>query len=213
MLDPGTDTFPTYVEAASADGSNVYITTHAQLVPQDIDGLRDLYDVRVEGGIPVPAGPSECSGEGCQGSAGGGLSTSRRASETAAAGGNVAPGNGGGAGTGVGGGGVKGFTKRVVKGTSVALTIMAPSAGKITASGSGLKSKSMAVTKAGTYKLKIVLTAEGDQAAQATPQAQEGRDPEGQDGLRAGDRPRLGRQLHGDVQVAERHVGALPGEV
>ena len=159
MLDPGTDTFPTYVEAVSADGSNVYITTHAQLVPQDIDGLRDLYDVRVEGGIPVPAGPSECSGEGCQGSAGGGLSTSRRASETAAAGGNVAPGTGGGgAGTGVGGGGVKGFTKRVVKGTSVALTIMAPSAGKITASGSGLKSKSMAVTKAGTYKLKIVLT-------------------------------------------------------
>jgi len=159
ILDSGTDPFPTYVEAASADGSNVYITTHAQLAPQDIDGLRDVYDVRVEGGIPLPAGPSECSGEACQGPAGGGLSTSRRASETAAAGGNVAPGTGGGPGAGVGGGSVKGFTKRVVRGTSVALTVMAPSAGKITASGSGLKSKSVTVAKAATYKLKIVLTA------------------------------------------------------
>jgi hypothetical protein len=159
ILDSGTDTFPTYVEAASADGSHAYITTHEALVPQDIDGLRDLYDVRVDGGIPAPPGALECSGEECQGPAGGGLAGTGHASENSIAG-NLPPGTvvitpptGGTLG------GVKGFTKRMVKGSSVMVTVVAPSAGRVSASGKGLKTAKMSVSKAGSFKLKVALTA------------------------------------------------------
>jgi DNA-binding beta-propeller fold protein YncE len=51
---------------ASADGRDVFIGTLASLVPQDY-GLRDIYDVRVEGGFPPPAAPAiECEGVACQ---------------------------------------------------------------------------------------------------------------------------------------------------
>lgn len=55
-----------YFLGASADGSNVFFGTHAQLVPQDTDLLSDIYDARVDGGF-VPVTPSLCTGTGCQG--------------------------------------------------------------------------------------------------------------------------------------------------
>jgi hypothetical protein len=60
--DPGN----AYFLGASADGSNVFFGTHAQLVPQDADFLSDVYDARVDGGF-VPVTPSLCTGTGCQG--------------------------------------------------------------------------------------------------------------------------------------------------
>ena len=63
LLSSGTDPFPSYFQGASADAQNVYITTHAALVPQDQDGLNDIYDVRVDGGIPAPAPAPSCSAE------------------------------------------------------------------------------------------------------------------------------------------------------
>jgi len=50
-------------------GRDIFFTTTAGLVPQDVDGVRDIYDARIGGGFPptsasVPAG---CSGESCQG--------------------------------------------------------------------------------------------------------------------------------------------------
>jgi hypothetical protein len=52
---------------ASADGSNVFITTVQPLVPTDTDELSDLYDVRVDGGLAdqhmTPASP--CTGDAC----------------------------------------------------------------------------------------------------------------------------------------------------
>lgn len=51
---------------ASLDGSNVFFTTREELVPQDVDGLVDLYDARVDGGFPALAAPV-CTGTGCQG--------------------------------------------------------------------------------------------------------------------------------------------------
>jgi hypothetical protein len=39
---------------SSADGSNVYFATPTQLVTTDTDKLRDVYDARVDGGIPAP---------------------------------------------------------------------------------------------------------------------------------------------------------------
>src|SRR5665213_2106083 len=47
-------------------GQNVFFTTGAQLVGQDIDELSDLYDARIGGGFPAPK-VNECVGEACQG--------------------------------------------------------------------------------------------------------------------------------------------------
>lgn len=55
-----------YFEGASADGSNVFFGTHAQLAPQDTDVNGDLYDARIDGGF-VGLTPPQCTGTGCQG--------------------------------------------------------------------------------------------------------------------------------------------------
>jgi hypothetical protein len=49
-----------------ASGENVFFTTEAHLVGQDIDELSNLYDARVDGGFPAPKN-DECIGEACQG--------------------------------------------------------------------------------------------------------------------------------------------------
>ncbi len=52
--------------AASATGGDVFFTTNASLLPQD-PGLIDVYDARVNGGLPgPPAPPGPCQGEACQ---------------------------------------------------------------------------------------------------------------------------------------------------
>ena len=90
LLSSGTDPFPSYFEGASADGQNAYLTTHAALVPQDQDGLNDIYDVRVDGGIPAPPAAPSCSAEmqACQ-PAGPALGSSPHASESGLGGGNL----------------------------------------------------------------------------------------------------------------------------
>jgi hypothetical protein len=50
---------------ASPDGRNVFFTTESSLLPQD-PGSIDLYDARVEGGLPQPIVREECEGEACQ---------------------------------------------------------------------------------------------------------------------------------------------------
>jgi hypothetical protein len=54
-----------YLLDASANGSDVFFTTRAQLVPQDRDGKVDVYDARVDGGFPESS--LSCTGSGCQG--------------------------------------------------------------------------------------------------------------------------------------------------
>ena len=53
---------------AGENGENVFFTTRAQLVPQDLGENAALYDARVDGGFPgaVPV-VAPCSGEGCRG--------------------------------------------------------------------------------------------------------------------------------------------------
>jgi hypothetical protein len=60
------DPTDSFFMGSSADGSNVFFGTHAQLVSQDTDFAGDLYDARVDGGFEQPAPPA-CTGTGCQG--------------------------------------------------------------------------------------------------------------------------------------------------
>jgi hypothetical protein len=58
---------------ASANGDDVFFLTDQPLVGQDQDGLRDVYDARVGGGIAAqnpPAALAPCVGDACRGAAG-----------------------------------------------------------------------------------------------------------------------------------------------
>jgi hypothetical protein len=159
ILDSGTDSFPSYFEDASLNGNDVYVTTVGQLAPQDTDGLRDIYDVRVDGGILFTPPPPGCSGEECQGPLGGGLAGSAHASETAHGGNppltNAPP----TAGVTPPEAGVKGFIRRKLsRSHRVMVSVVAPGAGRISVTGNGLKMRKLAVSKGGKYVLSVPLT-------------------------------------------------------
>jgi hypothetical protein len=93
LISSGRSSYDSNLLAADSSGSNVFFTTRQQLVPRDQDSLIDLYDARVEGGIPADyAGPpTECSGEGCQPAQPGVPSEASPASSTVEGNGNVKP--------------------------------------------------------------------------------------------------------------------------
>jgi hypothetical protein len=65
LLSGATSQSPSYLLDASADGSDVFFITRAQLLGQDENDLYDVYDARV--GAVSPPSPTSCTGAGCQG--------------------------------------------------------------------------------------------------------------------------------------------------
>ncbi len=65
LLSGGAGQSPSFLLDASANGSDVFFITNAQLVGQDENDLYDVYDARV--GAVSPPSPSLCTGGGCQG--------------------------------------------------------------------------------------------------------------------------------------------------
>jgi hypothetical protein len=51
---------------ASASGNDVFFATRERLAPSDTDELLDVYDARVDGGFPAPAGVASCATGGCR---------------------------------------------------------------------------------------------------------------------------------------------------
>jgi hypothetical protein len=68
LISGGTDSAPSYLMDASANGSDVFFVTRARLSGWDDDQAYDLYDARVGGGfLEPPAGSDGCSGtDGCR---------------------------------------------------------------------------------------------------------------------------------------------------
>ncbi|HSS33353.1 MAG TPA: hypothetical protein VLL27_08760 [Solirubrobacterales bacterium] len=68
LISGGTDSAPSYLMDASANGSDVFFVTRARLSGWDDDQVYDLYDARVGGGfLEPPAGSDRCSGtDGCR---------------------------------------------------------------------------------------------------------------------------------------------------
>ena len=68
LISDGADPQGATTPVLSASGNDVTFLTPAGLAPADTDGLKDLYDARVDGGFPRPAEPPICtSGETCLG--------------------------------------------------------------------------------------------------------------------------------------------------
>lgn len=67
LISAGEGEFPSFFLDADTSGDNAYIATRDRLVPQDTDNLVDVYDVRVNGGIPAQPGPPGCGAEPCRG--------------------------------------------------------------------------------------------------------------------------------------------------
>jgi hypothetical protein len=76
---------------ASASGNDVFIATREQLAPTDTDELLDVYDARVDGGLPAPPAPSSCEGSTCQESLGSPPSLATPVSALFTGSGNLAP--------------------------------------------------------------------------------------------------------------------------
>ena len=66
LISTGTDNDKSLFVDASATGNDVFFVTRQQLVHQDGDGGFDLYDARVNGGFPVPSSTAPCSGDSCR---------------------------------------------------------------------------------------------------------------------------------------------------
>jgi hypothetical protein len=66
MISSPSDPGEAFFLGSSANGANVFFTTHAQLAPQDTDVSGDIYDARIDGGFAGIVAP-QCTGTGCQG--------------------------------------------------------------------------------------------------------------------------------------------------
>jgi hypothetical protein len=68
LISSGTATEDDDAMGITSAGRDVFLVTSAGLGSSDTDGLRDIYDARIEGGFPEPlAAPEPCLGEVCRG--------------------------------------------------------------------------------------------------------------------------------------------------
>ena len=89
LLSSGRSSDGSYFLDASASGRDAFFVTRDQLVGWDVDGSYDLYDARVDGGLPEPvAPPPACTGDACQGAASPAAASTAPASRAFAGAGN-----------------------------------------------------------------------------------------------------------------------------
>jgi hypothetical protein len=134
-------------------GENVLFSTAEQLTSSDGDTAWDVYDARVEGGFPVPPASVSCSGEACQGSPPTAGALPSPGSATLTGGGNLT--------TAFSAGSSSPLTvsaAKTITGPGGTLSVELAGRGRVVISGSGLKSTSVSVTKAGAVTVKVLLT-------------------------------------------------------
>jgi hypothetical protein len=139
----------------SASGADVFFSTHTQLVQQDTDSLRDVYDARVDGGFPAPPAKPSCSGEGCQGPQTTAPTFPDPLSSLAPAGGNGLTGNSGQRSS---------LSLRLAKaklsGNALLVTVNLSAGGTVRISGRGLKTTTK-ILSAGAHQVRVALTKAG----------------------------------------------------
>lgn len=147
---------PSYLADASASGDDVFFYTDQQLVGQDTDQLYDIYDARVDGGLASqwPAAVTTCdSSAACEGSP-----SSPSPSTPAATVTFIGPKNETPATRTVSTAKVE-VTRKAPRGSEFTLSVKVPAKGRVTITGAEVKRVSKSVSRAGTYKLVVKLTA------------------------------------------------------
>lgn len=135
---------------ASHSGDDVFFISRQPLVAGDDDPLVDLYDARVNGGFASPVSPGQCSGDACRSISGAPPSTPTAASVTFSGPGNAPP--------SAPVSRVRILT-RVVHGAAFTVRVKVPGKGRVTISGAGIKRVGRFTRRAGTYQLRLMLTA------------------------------------------------------
>jgi hypothetical protein len=160
LISSGVSDLDSFFADASLDGDNVFFTTFQRLVGQDRDISRTLYDARVNGGIaaqtPPDPGPP-CEADGCRPPL-----TPSPVTPTAAT--VTFSGAGSDTSTPTRAVGKVKLAKATVSGSKIGLTVRVPAAGRVSATGSGLRSVTRRVTKAGTVRLSVSLTSSAQRA-------------------------------------------------
>ncbi len=143
----------------SADGSTVLFTTNRKLVAGDNDTSADSYVARLGDDFPpAPAAPAPpCVGDVCQGRPTAQAPPASAATVTFLGAGNAAVTRGPAKRS------VTVTTPKAVTGARAVLTINAPTAGRLTVSGTGLRSVRRSA-RAATYRVAVRLTATGARA-------------------------------------------------
>ena len=151
LISSGTGSDASEFLDASSSGDDVFFDTTQQLVPQDTDQQYDIYDARVGGGFPAPPTPTApCSGDACKGTLSGAPGVSTAASVTFSGPGNAKSGSAPAKPR---------VLTRTVHGATFLVKVKVPGAGRITITGAGIRTVHRSVSKAGTYKLRVTLTA------------------------------------------------------
>ena len=89
LISSGRGEADSYFMDASADGSNVFFVTRDALTGRDVDHSYDLYDARIDGGLPEPpATPPDCVGDSCRSAGSGPVGGAASGSATFAGPGN-----------------------------------------------------------------------------------------------------------------------------
>lgn len=135
---------------ASATGDDVFIATAQRLTSSDTDQSLDVYDARVNGGLPASTPPSFCTGDACKGPLGTPPPPPPAATVTFFGPGNAAsssrpP-------------GTARVLTRTVHGPSFLVKVNVPGAGRITIAGPEVRIVRRSVAHAGTYRLRMKVT-------------------------------------------------------
>ncbi len=152
LISTGTSGDDSFFEDASADGNDVFFTTDQQLVRADSDDSRDLYDARVGGGFAEPSSPTPCSGENCRAAVSPPPPSPFAASISFLGAGNLLSPAGPAAKPKVE------LERKSFSGRTVRLRVLVPAAGRLSASGAGVRRLSRTVGHAGAYSLALHLT-------------------------------------------------------
>jgi hypothetical protein len=66
LISSGRSNSDSFFLEASSEGKDVFFATREQLVGWDVDQNVDVYDARIDGGVPGPVAPPSCAGDGCR---------------------------------------------------------------------------------------------------------------------------------------------------
>ncbi len=156
LITTGKGNAPSFILDSSASGDDVFFTTRDALVADDYNQEYDVYTARVNGGFPDRT-PPECVGVDCRGAASAAPVLPSLGSMSFAGSGNRPAAPNPRASVGV-------ARLKPVTGARARLRVRVPRAGRVSVAGSRITHRSVSVSKAGVYPVRIVLNRKGRKA-------------------------------------------------